>query len=343
MSETIMNVKLKVGYTDDLASRPSNIDQTSSGSNPYVSTLFKQLHKIISGLGNGAWVENTSLIHKGTIGSSTDHGDIQSLPEASASNKGDCYNVITSGTYSSQAANKGDWFISNGSTWTKVSFYDVSEIASQMSSAGVTVPEATHALSADTATTATTATSAGSATTAEKLSNTSAIGNTTNPVYFTSSGVPSAIQYTIESSVPSNAVFTDTNTFRAVKVNGVQKLATDSTTPLDITAGSNVTLTESSGVVTIGATDTTYSSEPASSGGSTVSLVTTGEKYTWNNMVSNIEFNSSTGVLSKTKSGSTSTLFTVEDSAINGDMNPITSNAVYDIVGNINTILESVL
>ena len=340
MSETIMNVKLKVGYTDDLASRPSNIDQTSSGSNPYVSTLFKQLHKIISDLGNGAWVENTSLIYKGTIGSSTDHGDIQSLPEASASNKGDCYNVITSATYSSQAANKGDWFISNGSTWTKVSFYDVAEIASQMSSAGVTVPEATHALSADTATTATSATTA---TTAEKLSNTSAIGSTTNPVYFTSGGVPSAISYTIESSVPSNAVFTDTNTFRAIKVDGVQKLATDSTTSLDLTAGSNVTLTESNGVVTIGATDTTYSSEQASSGGSTVSLVTTGEKYTWNNMVSDVAFNSSTGVLSKTKSGSSSTLFTVKDSAIDGDMNPITSNAVYDIVGNINTVLASVL
>lgn len=52
--------------------------------------------------------------------------------------------------------------------------------------------------------------SATSATTASKLSNTSKIGDTNKPVYFTASGVPAAISYTIEKSVPSNAVFTDT-------------------------------------------------------------------------------------------------------------------------------------
>ncbi len=48
------------------------------------------------------------------------------------------------------------------------------------------------------------------ATTASKLSNTSKIGDINKPVYFTASGVPSAISYTINKSVPSNAVFTDT-------------------------------------------------------------------------------------------------------------------------------------
>ena len=45
--------------------------------------------------------------------------------------------------------------------------------------------------------------------TASKLSNTSKVGDTNKPVYFTAGGVPSAINYTIEKSVPSDAVFTD--------------------------------------------------------------------------------------------------------------------------------------
>lgn len=48
------------------------------------------------------------------------------------------------------------------------------------------------------------------ATSASKLQNTAKIGDTNKPVYFTASGVPAAISYTIETSVPSGAVFTDT-------------------------------------------------------------------------------------------------------------------------------------
>ena len=52
---------------------------------------------------------------------------------------------------------------------------------------------------------------------------------------------------------------------------------------VEFVAGSNVTLTGASGSLTIAATDTTYSNETAVSSGTTVSLVTTGEKYIWNN------------------------------------------------------------
>ena len=55
---------------------------------------------------------------------------------------------------------------------------------------------------------AATATNADSATTAAKLE-TSAAGNGTQPVYF-KDGIPVAIDYTVEKSVPSDAVFTDT-------------------------------------------------------------------------------------------------------------------------------------
>ena len=50
----------------------------------------------------------------------------------------------------------------------------------------------------------------GTASTASKLSNTEAIGSTTQPVYFTSSGVPAACTYSLNKTVPSDAVFTDT-------------------------------------------------------------------------------------------------------------------------------------
>ena len=95
----------------------------------------------------------------------------------------------------------------------------------------LTIPYATYAGSASSASSASTASTAG------KLANTSKIGDTNKPVYFTASGVPEAISYTIEKSVPSDAVFTDT----------------------------------------------TYESKAAASGGTAVSLCTTGEKYTWNN------------------------------------------------------------
>lgn len=75
---------------------------------------------------------------------------------------------------------------------------------------------------------------------------------------------------------------TDTNTHRPIQVNGTEILG-NNTTALNLKAGSNVSVTNSSGTVTIAATDTTYSSKSAASGGTDVSLVTTGEKYTWNN------------------------------------------------------------
>ena len=65
---------------------------------------------------------------------------------------------------------------------------------------------------ADTTKYAGASTAGGAATSAEKLTNTSKIGDTNKPVYFSADGVPVAISYTIDKSVPSNAIFTDTNT-----------------------------------------------------------------------------------------------------------------------------------
>lgn len=64
------------------------------------------------------------------------------------------------------------------------------------------------------ATSAGSASSATTATTASKLGTNA--GSATQPVYF-SGGVPVACTYTLGKSVPSNAVFTDTNTWIALK------------------------------------------------------------------------------------------------------------------------------
>lgn len=84
-------------------------------------------------------------------------------------------------------------------------------------------------------------------------------------------------------TIPDN----NTDTHRPVQVNGTQILGND-TTALNLKAGSNVSITNSSGTVTIAATDTTYSSKAAASGGTDVSLVTTGEKAIWNAKTSNV-------------------------------------------------------
>lgn len=53
-------------------------------------------------------------------------------------------------------------------------------------------------------------------------------GSATHPVYIDSNGVPTAISYTIAKSVPSNAVFTDTNTWRGIQNNLTSTSTTDS-------------------------------------------------------------------------------------------------------------------
>ena len=58
-----------------------------------------------------------SMVFKGSLGTG---GTITSLPTAATANNGFVYQVITAGTYASQAADIGDLFISNGSSWVLI-------------------------------------------------------------------------------------------------------------------------------------------------------------------------------------------------------------------------------
>lgn len=101
-----------------------------------------------------------------------------------------------------------------------------------------------------------------------------------------------------KSTVSVSDTGTATDTVNYITIDGVEKkLSTDNQTiktssvtfgandAVEVAAGSNVTIIGDSvaKTITISATDTTYSDLPAAQGGTTESLVTTGDKYDWNN------------------------------------------------------------
>lgn len=197
------------------------------------------------------------MIFKGSLGTG---GTITSLPTASASNEGFTYKVITAGTYASQAAKVGDTFISDGSTWVLIPSGD--EPSGTVTSVKIT---ATSPIVIDSDAAITTSgtralSHANSGATAgsygDSAAQTPAYGATFKVPYVTvnATGHVTAIsEHTVKIPASDN-----TNTHRPIQVNGTQILG-DNTTALNLKAGTNVSLTNSSGTVTIAATDTTYS------------------------------------------------------------------------------------
>ena len=95
------------------------------------------------------------------------------------------------------------------------------------------------------------------ATTANKLSNTTAIGSSIKPVYFSADGIPVAINHSIETSVPSNAVFTDTTyTVSSGDNNGQIKVTPSEGDPYNVSVKGlgSAAYTESSAYATAGHT-----------------------------------------------------------------------------------------
>lgn len=119
----------------------------------------------------------------------------------------------------------------------------------------------------------------GVATSAAKLSNTSKVGDTNKPVYFTANGVPAAISYTIEKSVPSDAKFTDTTYSNAstttaglmsaadkTKLNGI--VVTNTSGTKSVTDGTS-TLTFGSNAFNSTTIPTTYAGSSSAGGAAT--------------------------------------------------------------------------
>ena len=79
---------------------------------------------------------------------------------------------------------------------------------------------------------------------ATKLSNTTKIGDTNKPVYFTANGVPAVISYTIEANVPKNADFEDTKVTQTETTDSSHRYAILlSSETSDNDAGSTITST----------------------------------------------------------------------------------------------------
>ena len=74
------------------------------------------------------------------------------------------------------------------------------------------------------------------------------VGGTTTPIYF-NAGVPTALGYTIAKSVPADASLI--NTWRAIKVNGGEKISSTASTALDISGGTNIDVSYNNSKVVI--------------------------------------------------------------------------------------------
>ena len=80
-------------------------------------------------------------------------------------------------------------------------------------------------------------------------SNTNGVGNSTTPVYVDSYGQVISCSYSLNKTVPSDAKFTDTNTWRDIQINGTSI----NTNVLNLCPGTNVALSNNDGKVTISA------------------------------------------------------------------------------------------
>lgn len=120
------------------------------------------------------------------------------------------------------------------------------------------------------------------------------------------------------------------NVFGKVKVGSTTIEADTTQDTLELAAGSNITLTPdaTNDKVTIAATDTTYESKAAASGGTAESLVTTGEKYTWNNKAStSTATTSANGLMSSTDKTKLNGIAEGAEVNVNADWNAASGDA----------------
>lgn len=283
------------------------------------------------------------MVFKGSLGTG---GTISSLPEASSSNEGFTYKVITDGTYAGQKAKIGDLFISNGTAWNLVPSGDepsgtVTNVATGTGLTGGPITTSGTISHADTSSQASVSNSGRTyiqSVTLDGMGHVTGLSSATETVVNTDRYVNNAAFADDSTSTPASPVKmtltragSDTATVTAnlpkvssasagVAPKGAAVTAQSQSTKFlredgtwaapsytkpggDVTGPSSSTdarvavFDGASGKVikdsgfTIGKsvpsdavfTDTTYSSKSAASGGTDVSLVTTGEKYTWNN------------------------------------------------------------
>ena len=250
------------------------------------------------------------MIFKGSVGTG---GTVTSLPTATTDNEGWTYKVITA--LSSPAAKVGDTVISNGSSWVVIPSGD--EPSGTVTSVGISNGGGLSVSGSP-------ITSSGTITISHADTSSQASSSNSGRTYIQSLTLDTYGHVTGISTATETV--TDTNTWRTIQVNGTDVLGSGTGTgKLNLKAGTNVSLSNSSGSITINATDTTYESKAAVSGGTAVSLVTTGEKYTWNSKTSN------TGTITSVKTtAGTHTTINVSSGAVSFNVPTKTSHLTND-------------
>ena len=199
---------------------------------------------------------------KGSLGTG---GTITTLPDVSSLNEGFTYKVITAGTYAGQIAKIGDTFISDGTQWVLIPSGD--EPSGTVTSIKI---KANTPINIDTDEAITnsgerTISHANSGATAgnygDSAAQTPAYGATFKVPYVAVNAtghVTEISEHTVKIPASDN-----TDTHRPIQMNGTEILGND-TTALNLKAGSNVTLTNSSGTVTIASSDSTKADKVSS-------------------------------------------------------------------------------
>lgn len=174
---------------------------------------------------DGLLAANDAMIFKGTIGNSTSGATVTALPTAKYS-AGWTYRVVTAGTYAGQACEIGDLIIA---------VKDGPASGTSVVNADWTVAQ-TNIDGAVTASAALTA-------------NTLILGNGNKTVKSLANGTNGQIlQFNGTTPAWVTASFS-----RQIKVNGTEILAANTSTALDLKSGSNISITNSGGAVTIAA------------------------------------------------------------------------------------------
>lgn len=209
------------------------------------------------------------MVFKGSLGTG---GTITTLPTASSANEGYTYKVITAGTYASQAAKVGDVFVSNGTEWVIIP-------------AGDTDSDTWRNIKINGTELLGTAISTG-AVNFKNGSNVSITGSgnditvaATDTTY--SSGTGISINASNEINHSNSVTAQTTQKVYPIKIDAQGHISAYGSSPTTLSGYGITDAKIASGVITLGSN--TIKSETAVSGGTTASLVTTGEKYTWNN------------------------------------------------------------
>ena len=199
---------------------------------------------------------------KGSLGTG---GTITTLPDVSSLNEGFTYKVITAGTYAGQIAKIGDTFISDGTQWVLIPSGDepsgtVTSIKIKANTPiNIDTDEAITNSGERTISHANSGAIAGNY--GDSAAQTPAYGATFKVPYVAVNAtghVTEISEHTVKIPASDN-----TDTHRPIQMNGTEILGND-TTALNLKAGSNVTLTNSSGTVTIASSDSTKADKVSS-------------------------------------------------------------------------------